>query len=59
MPKLKAAWREVAKQTVGGLTSTRIDQLTVVLDDLAASLASSVAPAAGVPRYVTRSRARR
>jgi DNA-binding MarR family transcriptional regulator len=59
MPKLKAAWREVAEQTVGGLTRTPIDQLTVVLDDLAASLASSAAPAADVPRYVTRSRARR
>lgn len=56
MPKLKAAWREVAEQTVSGLTSTPIDQLTVVLDDLAASLASSVAPAADVPRYRTRSR---
>jgi DNA-binding MarR family transcriptional regulator len=59
MPKLKAAWREVAEQTVSGLTSTPIDQLTVVLDDLAASLASSVAPAADVPRYRTRSRAPR
>ncbi|MFZ0178471.1 MAG: MarR family transcriptional regulator [Candidatus Dormiibacterota bacterium] len=57
LPKLKAAWRRVAEQTVAGLTSTSADQLTSVLDELAASLAAGVAPAADVPRYITRSRA--
>src|ERR1700680_3309486 len=56
LPKLKAAWRQVAEQTVGGLTTTSIDQLTRVLNDLAVSLASSVASAEDVPRYVSRSR---
>ena len=59
LPKLKAAWCQVAEQTVAGLTSTPIDQLTAVLDDLATSLAATAAPAGDVPRYVTRSRARR
>ena len=57
LPKLKAAWRRVADQTVAGLTSTSADQLTSVLEELAASLAAGVAPAADVPRYITRSRA--
>ena len=57
LPKLKAAWRRVAEQTVAGLTSTSADQLTSVLDELAASLAAGVAPAGDVPRYITRSRA--
>jgi DNA-binding MarR family transcriptional regulator len=55
LPKLKAAWRQVAEQTVAGLSSTPIDQLTAVLDDLATSLASTSAPAGDVPHYVTRS----
>jgi DNA-binding MarR family transcriptional regulator len=59
LPKLKAAWRQVAEQTIAGLKSTPTDQLTAVLDDLATSLASTVAPAEDVPRYVTRSGARR
>jgi DNA-binding MarR family transcriptional regulator len=59
LPKLKAAWCQVAEQTVAGLTSTPIDQLTAVLDDLATSLASTVAPVGDVPHYTTRSRARR
>ena len=59
LPKLKAAWCQVAEQAVAGLTSTPIDQLTAVLDDLATSLAATAAPAGDVPRYVTRSRARR
>jgi DNA-binding MarR family transcriptional regulator len=58
LPKLKATWCQVAEQTVAGLTSTPIDQVTALLDDLAASLASSVAPAGDIPGYVTRSRAR-
>ena len=59
LPRLKAAWRQVAGQTVAGLTSTSIDQLTSVLDDLAASLASTVAPGGGLPHYITRPRTRR
>ena len=59
LPKLKAAWRTVAEQTVAGLTATPIDQLTAALDDLAASLAARVAPTEDVPRYITRSRAPR
>jgi DNA-binding MarR family transcriptional regulator len=54
LPRLKAAWCEVAEQTVAGLTSTSIEQLTELLDDVAASLASGTAPAEDVPRYVTR-----
>lgn len=57
LPKLKAAWRRVAEQTVAGLTSTSADQLTSVLDELAASLAAREAQAEDVPRYITRSRA--
>jgi DNA-binding MarR family transcriptional regulator len=59
LPKLKAAWRQVAEQTIAGLKSTPTDQLTAVLHDLATSLASTVAPAEDVPHYVTRSRVRR
>jgi DNA-binding MarR family transcriptional regulator len=58
LPKLKAVWCQVAEQTVAGLTSAPIDQVTAVLDDLAASLTSSAAPTGEMPRYVTRSRAR-
>jgi DNA-binding MarR family transcriptional regulator len=57
LPKLKAAWRRVAEQTVAGLTSTSADQLTSILDELAASLAAREAQAEDVPRYITRSRA--
>jgi DNA-binding MarR family transcriptional regulator len=57
LPKLKAAWRRVAEQTVAGLTSTSADQLTSILDELAASLAAREAQAEDVPRYITPSRA--
>jgi DNA-binding MarR family transcriptional regulator len=56
--ELKAAWREVAAQTVAGLTSTSVEQLTTVLEDLAASLDAGVTPAEDMPRYVRRSPAR-
>jgi DNA-binding MarR family transcriptional regulator len=56
LPELKDAWTQVAAQTVAGLTSTTVDQLTVVLEDLASSLDAGAAPAADVPRYVRRSR---
>jgi DNA-binding MarR family transcriptional regulator len=55
LPKLKAAWRQVAQQTVAGLTATPIDELTEVLADLAASLTPAEAQAGDVPRYVRRS----
>ena len=54
LPKLKAAWRGLAQQTVAGLTSTPVDVLTSVLSDLANSLTADEVASAGVPRYVTR-----
>jgi DNA-binding MarR family transcriptional regulator len=56
LPELKEAWTRVAAQTVAGLVSTSVDQLTTVLEDLASSLDAGAAPAADVPRYVRRSR---
>jgi DNA-binding MarR family transcriptional regulator len=56
--ELKDAWREVAEQTVAGLTSTSVEELTTVLEDLAASLDVRVPPAEDMPRYVRRSGAR-
>ena len=55
LPKLKAAWRRLAEQTVAGLTSTPLERLDDVLADLAASLTNAVAPGRDVPRYITRS----
>ncbi len=43
MPALKAAWLRLAEQTMAGLTTTPVDQLTAVLADLAGSL-SAVGP---------------
>jgi DNA-binding MarR family transcriptional regulator len=56
--ELKEAWREVAEHTVAGLTSTSVEELTTVLEDLAASLDAGVAPAEDMPRYVRRSGAK-
>jgi len=50
LPKLKAAWRHVAEQTVAGLTIP-VDQATSVLGDLADSLSAAADPAEDVPRY--------
>lgn len=58
LPKLKAAWRGVADQTVAGLESTSVDELTAALEDLANSLALA-APQEDVPRYNAKTRARR
>jgi DNA-binding MarR family transcriptional regulator len=58
LPKLKAAWRGVADQTVAGLESTSVDELTAALEDLAGSLAG-VASEEDLPRYRGRSRAKR
>jgi len=55
LPKLKTAWRQVAEQTVNGLSSPSVNHLTEVLTNLAASLATTVPPAKDVPRYVPRS----
>jgi DNA-binding MarR family transcriptional regulator len=52
LPKLKAAWRRVAEQTVAGLTFTEVNQVTDVLANLAASLTAIDIPATDVPRYV-------
>ncbi len=52
LPQLKDAWRQVAAQAVAGLRSTSVEQLTVVLEDLAGSLDAGVPPAADMPRYV-------
>ncbi len=58
LPKLKVAWRAVAEQTVAGLESTSVEDLTAVLEDLAGSLAG-VASDESAPRYNARSRAQR
>lgn len=57
LPKLKAAWRRLAEQTVAGLTIP-VDQATSFLGDLAASLSDAHAPAENVPRYPARSKHR-
>jgi len=54
LPKVKAAWRQLAEQTIAGLRSTTVDHLTDVLTDLAASLTSTVAPTKDIPRYPAR-----
>ena len=55
IPRLKAAWTQVAEQTVAGLRSTTGDQLAGVLDDLAMSLAATDASTEDVPRYMSES----
>lgn len=55
LPRLKAAWQQLAEQTVAGLTSTPLDQLTDVLTDVAASLTAASSPAseqAPLPRDI-------
>jgi DNA-binding MarR family transcriptional regulator len=44
-PALKDAWRQLAEQTVAGLTSTPLDRLSDVLTDLAHSLTATGDPA--------------
>ena len=55
IPGLKAAWTQVAEQTVAGLRSTTVDQLAGVLDDLAMSLAATDAATEDLPRYMSES----
>ncbi len=43
MPGLKAAWEQLAEQSIAGLTSTPLGRLTDVLTDLAARLTASAA----------------
>ncbi len=45
LSRLKAVWHQLAEQTVAGVTSTSLDQLTTALVDLAASLSATGAPA--------------
>jgi DNA-binding MarR family transcriptional regulator len=54
LPKLKAAWLEVAEETVAGLTSSSVKKVGEVLTDLAANLTRSAASLADVPRYTGR-----
>ncbi len=44
LPDLKAAWAQLAEQTVASMSSTPTVQLTDVLTDLAASLATPARP---------------
>jgi DNA-binding MarR family transcriptional regulator len=55
IPKLKAAWCELAEHTVAGLTSTPFVELEHVLADLATSLSNAEPSVADIPRYVTKS----
>ncbi len=55
LPKLKAAWRHLAEQTVAGL-NIPVGQVTAALNDLAASLTAAGAPVDAVPKYVSRSK---
>jgi DNA-binding MarR family transcriptional regulator len=56
LPKLKAAWRQVAQQTIAGVTSTPFDELAGVLADLAISLSATGAVPRDVPRYISQAR---
>jgi|GEM_PF-1492816 len=52
LPKLKVAWLQLAEDTVAGLSSTSLDQLSNVLTDLAVSLRGTAVSGEGTPRYV-------
>ena len=49
MPQLRAAWCQLAEQTVADFTATSIGDLVDVLSDLAASLDASQDPGARRP----------
>jgi len=53
MPKLKAAWRRVAEQTIANV-ATPSERLTALLEELAAGLSADEALAPQKPRYVRR-----
>lgn len=44
MPALKAAWHQLAEQSIAGLTSTPLDRLSDAVADLARSLTATDAP---------------
>lgn len=46
IPTLEEAWKQLAEQTLTGLTSTPLDQLSDALSDLARSLRAADVPAA-------------
>ncbi len=50
LPKVKAAWRELAERTLADLSASP-DEVTRLLSDLAASLSAATASAEDVPRY--------
>ncbi len=58
IPKVKTAWRLAAQQVVAGLTSTSVEELVRVLDDLASSLASIEPAPTDTPHYPARNRPR-
>ncbi|MGA8206879.1 MAG: MarR family winged helix-turn-helix transcriptional regulator [Candidatus Dormiibacterota bacterium] len=55
LPKLKAAWIEVAEKTVAGLSASSLEEVSKVLTDLAANLTRSAVSLADVPRSTDRS----
>lgn len=56
MPNLRAIWRQLATDTVAGLTGTTVDAVLHVLTDLAASLEAHDNPAQPLPIRATRLR---
>ena len=55
LPRLKAAWQQLAEQSIAGLGATPLDRLSDALVDLAASLTTAGGPAtepAPLPRNV-------
>jgi DNA-binding MarR family transcriptional regulator len=55
LPKVKAAWLQLAEESFAGLSSTPLDQLRCVLTDLAANLTRIAASVEDVPHYLARS----
>jgi DNA-binding MarR family transcriptional regulator len=55
LPKLKAAWLQLAEETLAGLSSSSVDQVTDVLTDLAANLTRTAGLLEDLPHYVDRS----
>ncbi len=51
LPKVKAAWRELAERTIANLPDATAAEVTDMLAGLAASLSAATAPAQDVPRY--------
>lgn len=51
LPKVKAAWRELAERTIANLPDATAAEVTDMLANLAASLSTATAPTPDVPRY--------